>query len=136
MITVDRDAESSAYRQIAKDVRDRITSGDLRGKRRLPSEKDLQFEYGVARDTIRRAIAVLTDLGLVRAVKGRGTFIRSVSVTTAPMEPGMRIFSRAATEGELATLDLAPGSWVLVIERAGGEVEVLPAESSEIRIEQ
>ena len=136
MITVDREAESSAYRQIAKDIRDRITSGDLRGRRRLPSEKDLQFEYGVARQTIRRAIATLVELGLVRPVQGRGTFIRSLDLTTVSLEPGMRIISRPATAQERETMELDDGASVLVIERAGGEVEVLPADSTEIRVEQ
>ena len=41
----------------------------------LPSEKDLVGLFGVARDTTRRAIALLRDEGLVVTVPQRGTYV-------------------------------------------------------------
>ena len=46
-------------------------------KDRIPSEMDLAEMYQVSRITIRRALARLSDEGLIVTVLGRGTFVRS-----------------------------------------------------------
>ena len=63
-------------RQIAAWLRARIEAGEFRpGEDPLPSEKDLVDLFGVARDTARRAIAVLRDEGLVETIPQRGTYV-------------------------------------------------------------
>lgn len=62
--------------QIAAELRSRIRSGELRPRLPLPSEPTLMQEFGVARDTARKAVAVLRDEGYVTTVKGMGTFVR------------------------------------------------------------
>jgi DNA-binding GntR family transcriptional regulator len=44
-------------------------------RHRLPSEVELAQQYGVARMTVRRAVAQLRDKGLVVTVHGRGPFV-------------------------------------------------------------
>jgi len=63
------------YVQVADDIEARITSGELRPGARLPAERDLAVEYGVAYDTVRRAAALLRERGLIVTVIGRGTFV-------------------------------------------------------------
>jgi DNA-binding GntR family transcriptional regulator len=63
-------------RQIANELRQRITSGDLPAGARLPSITSLMQEYGVARNTARRALAILEDEGLIEIVHGWGSFVR------------------------------------------------------------
>jgi DNA-binding GntR family transcriptional regulator len=41
----------------------------------VPSESQLEQEFGIARGTARKAIAVLRDEGLVITVKGRGSYV-------------------------------------------------------------
>lgn len=123
--------ERSVYRAIADELRQRIEAGRYRPRMPLPSELHLQQEFGVARDTVRNAIAVLVELGLVRTIAGRGSYVRQLEVATVKPEPGMRIFARPATQAERDRLD---SDWVLVVERIDGDVEVFPAESAEIRI--
>lgn len=62
------------YRAIADDLRQRIRGGAFPDGR-LPAEATLVVEYGVARDTVRRAVAVLAAEGAVRSTHGRGHFI-------------------------------------------------------------
>ena len=69
---VNRDSPKLAYLQLADDLAARIMSGELTG--RLPAERDLAQEYGVAYGTVRRAMGVLRERGLVETVHGRGTF--------------------------------------------------------------
>ncbi len=65
------------YRQIAAWLRARIEAGEFRpGEDPLPSEKDLVDMFGVARDTARRAVAVLRDEGLVETIPQRGTYVK------------------------------------------------------------
>lgn len=63
------------YVQVADLIAARIASGELAPGSRLPAERDLAAEYGVAYDTIRRAAAVLRERGLIETVHGRGTFV-------------------------------------------------------------
>lgn len=69
---IDLDAPDPLYVQVANVLRARITDGTYTG--RMPSEAQLSDEFDLSRPTIRQALAVLADEGLVRAVRGRGTF--------------------------------------------------------------
>jgi DNA-binding GntR family transcriptional regulator len=71
---VDPDSPVLAYLQVADLLAARIESGDLKG--RMPAERDLASEFGVAYGTVRRAMEVLRERGLVESVHGRGTFVR------------------------------------------------------------
>ncbi|MEU6738381.1 GntR family transcriptional regulator [Streptosporangium sandarakinum] len=62
------------YRQIAEDVVERIRSGAIRPRRPIPSETALTQEYDVARETARRAVALLREQGWVYTVPQRGSF--------------------------------------------------------------
>lgn len=67
--------EDLAYVRVADDVAARITSGELAPGARLRSERDLAEYYEVAYGTIRRAMQVLRDRGLIETIHGRGTFV-------------------------------------------------------------
>jgi len=78
------------YRQIAEDLRRQIESGELRSGSQLPTEHDLQYRYEASRNTIRDAIKLLTQLGLVRTRAGQGTFViekMDPFITTLSMDP-------------------------------------------------
>jgi DNA-binding GntR family transcriptional regulator len=64
------------YRQLAAILRARIESGELQPERPIPSEAQIEQEFGVARATARHAVAVLRDEGLVVTVPGMGTYVR------------------------------------------------------------
>jgi GntR family transcriptional regulator len=66
-----------AYQQLAAILREQIASGELAADQMVPSETTLIQRYGIARGTVRRAIEVLRDEGLVVTVQGRGTFVTS-----------------------------------------------------------
>lgn len=70
---LDNDNVTPLFEQLAEILRDRIASGDLTG--RMPSEPTLKQDYGVSRDTVRRALAILRDAGLITSRRGRGTFV-------------------------------------------------------------
>lgn len=64
-------------RTLARLLRAPIDEGTLGPGARLPSERELASEHGVARNTAREAIRLLAEQGLVTAEHGRGVFVRS-----------------------------------------------------------
>jgi GntR family transcriptional regulator len=72
---VDKYADEPLYVQLAGILRRRIESGDLARLDPLPSESTLTQEHDVSRDTVRRAIAVLREQGLVFTIAQRGTYV-------------------------------------------------------------
>lgn len=73
---VDHMDPTPLYVQLANLLRGMIESGELAPRAPLPSESYLQQQYGVARGTVRTAVGILRDEGLVVTIGGRGTFVR------------------------------------------------------------
>jgi DNA-binding GntR family transcriptional regulator len=65
-------APRGTYRQIADDLRRRIAAGDLTPGAMVPSESALVEQHSVARGTVRSALALLEDEGLIEPVPGQG----------------------------------------------------------------
>ncbi len=65
------------YRQLADLLREAINAGTLAEGKPLPSEFTLMGEHGVSRDTVRKAVGVLRDEGLVVTVQGKGSYVAS-----------------------------------------------------------
>lgn len=63
------------YQQLAQILRDRIERGefDQVPDRKLPSEAALMNEYGLARNTVRQALGVLREAGMIETVRLRGS---------------------------------------------------------------
>ncbi len=67
---------------IALALRKRIVSGEWAELGRMPPERDLAKQFGVARNTIRRAVSLLEDDGTVSRQTGRGTFLQTEKMDT------------------------------------------------------
>lgn len=80
------------YQQIADRLRDQIDSGALQPGERLPSEPDLVRQFDASRNTVRLALALLTNQGLVVTRQGLGTFV------TEPARPFTALLSKVATQ--------------------------------------
>lgn len=52
-----------------------ITQGEFAKNDRLPSEPDLARDLGVSRSTLRQALTLLQDDGLIKIIRGKGNFI-------------------------------------------------------------
>ncbi len=90
------------WRQIADAIRLDIVGGKLANGDRLPTEALLAERFSANRHTVRRALAVLAEEGVVMAEQGRGTFVRSIKRLSYPI--GKRTRFREGLKGQAATL--------------------------------
>ena len=63
------------YQEIAEELRRRIGAGELTPGRLLPSEAELGAAYATSRITVRKALEVLREEGLVESRQGLGWFV-------------------------------------------------------------
>jgi GntR family transcriptional regulator len=75
-VTIDHDGALPVYKQLANLLRGQIERGELQPNRPIPAESRLMQIHEVGRDTVRKAIAILREEGLVIAIQGRGTFVK------------------------------------------------------------
>lgn len=66
-------------RQVFLSLREQIANGRLSRGQKLPGEEQLAETFGVSRVTVRRALDVLADSGLVERRAGSGTRVRSAA---------------------------------------------------------
>jgi GntR family transcriptional repressor for pyruvate dehydrogenase complex len=70
------------YEEIAEQIKDAILDGHLKPTERLPSERDLCEMFGVGRPTVREALRVLDNMGLIEIGAGvKGSTVKDVDIT-------------------------------------------------------
>lgn len=63
------------YLHIYNDYSARIQSGLLADGKKLPSESELAAAYGTSRETVRKALLMLSENGYIHKIKGKGSFV-------------------------------------------------------------
>jgi GntR family transcriptional regulator len=121
----------SRYAALAAALRARIVAGEWPGGTALPAEQSLAAEHGVALGTLRRAMELLAEQGMIERLHGRGTFVKQ-GLSGAPMlrffrfdaaspqPPQSRILARHTVPAPLEvarTLGCAPGEPSLRLRR-------------------
>jgi GntR family transcriptional regulator len=73
-VKIDNDSPEHPYVQLAGLLREEIRAGKMGP--RVPSIMELADQSGLSAATVKRALKLLQDEGLIYAVPGRGTFVR------------------------------------------------------------
>lgn len=68
------------YHQLKELVSEKIESGEWAPGHRLPTEAELSKEFGVSRITVRHAMQLLQNQGMLERKQGRGTFVAQPKV--------------------------------------------------------
>ena len=131
----------SLRHSLADGLRDRVVAGEFAPGDRLPGEPELARSLGVSRSSLRAAIALLEEDGLLRRMHGSGTYVTdrpllrndlsrnfgvSSMIAAMGLEPGTVDETCAAEEATAevaAALGVAEGDAVSVLRRvrtAGG----------------
>ena len=123
-----------AYIRIHDALKKQIDDGFWEIGQRLPSERDLADDYEVSRMTLRQAITLLVEEGILERRVGSGTYVASHRVqekmrgTTSFTEivrsqgktPSSQVVSyqrKPANETEIQQLQLKPSDYVVRMER-------------------
>lgn len=67
---------SKKYQMVFDDLKAKIQSSEYKNGDKLPSENMLMNVYGVSRQTIRQALAMLEKEGMLEKSQGKGSFVR------------------------------------------------------------
>ncbi|MBO3751499.1 winged helix-turn-helix transcriptional regulator [Streptosporangiaceae bacterium NEAU-GS5] len=125
---IDPSADRPVYKQLADLVRGQIERGELHPEQRLPAETDYVREFGISRDSVRRAMGLLRAEGLVTTTQ-RGSRVRPESdVDEVEVPPHVAIGSRMPTDQERREFRIEPGVPVFVLRYPDGREAVLPAD--------
>lgn len=99
----------SGYRGLADDLRRRIDAGEFAVGEKLPSVQDLMESYSLARQTVRDAIGLLADDGLVVAIERTGTVVRHRTPVHLPLSRYGQVMAPGAGGGPWETATAAQG---------------------------
>ena len=80
------------HREVARNLSERILSGELPERSLLPTERELCEAMGVSRTVIREAIQLMETRGLVRIERGRGTVVQEAHA--GPLTETLKLFLR------------------------------------------
>lgn len=113
------------YAATAAAIRAQIRSGRLQPGEQLPTERQLAQEHGVALLTLRQALQILADEGLISREHGRGTFVSDSAAPSAPPAASGSVGQHATLIGLRATpaADDNPANWEGLFRRYQGIVE-------------
>jgi DNA-binding FadR family transcriptional regulator len=100
--------------QVIDQIADRIQTGLMKEGDQLPTENELEAQFGVSRTVVREAIAELRASGFVEPIQGKGVFVRNpaksqrfiltpVEIGNIPQTLELLEF-RMAAEGEAAAI--------------------------------
>ncbi|MFZ5823929.1 MAG: GntR family transcriptional regulator [Bacillota bacterium] len=121
---LDQKSPKPLYTQLAEHFRGMIETGELKPGDQFPAELDLVQRYGVARITVRHAIADLVSEGLLMRRQGKGTFVAAPKIERA-------LVNVSSFSARLQAAGLQPSAKML-------RCEVIPAPerlAKELRIE-
>ena len=107
------------YRRVKRHILEHIGSGELAEGAQVPSENELTRTLGVSRMTAHRALRELTHEGVLRRVRGGGSYV-------AGLKPESALFEIRNIAEEIAARGGRPSADVLLLtsEKASGEAAV------------
>lgn len=95
-----RDGGTPLHAQIRDILHRQILNLPLHPGSSLPTEEELQRQFGVSRSVVRQALAGLADLGLIRRQRGRGSVVAAAPVLRRQLQRAGGLDEQAAAHGQ------------------------------------
>ncbi|BCG58817.1 trehalose operon repressor [Paenibacillus sp. URB8-2] len=76
---------ANIYWTIYNDYAEKIQNGDIPAGAKIPSESELADSYGTSRETVRKALGLLSQNGYIHKVKGKGSFVLDLGKMKFPI---------------------------------------------------
>lgn len=115
MLTADRDKmlfqkvkKKRVYHEVADQIEEAIVSGLLKPGEKLPAERELVGQFDISRRTLREALRILEQKGLIKIKIGSqgGTFIKDLTTDQISESLALLIRSKKISLRELAEFRL------------------------------
>lgn len=98
------------YKQLFEVIEQQISDGELKEGQQLMTEAELSAEYGVSRITVRKALELLVEDGILVKRQGVGAFVAERKMHRR-VEGIMGFTQNCAAEGKRPVLYCWPPSW-------------------------
>ncbi|QGK73710.1 FCD domain-containing protein [Flavobacterium sp. SLB02] len=82
--------KKSLAEEVASKLQEQISLGHYKINEKLPIEAELMKSFGVGRSSIREAMKLLANSGLLRIQQGVGTFVQEVTSIQEPMDQRLK----------------------------------------------
>ncbi len=82
---LDESSPLPLYHQLKVLLKEKIESGAWKPGKRIPSEKELASIYSTSMTTVRQAVALLTNEGLLVKKQGKGTYVATTKIQKGPI---------------------------------------------------
>jgi GntR family transcriptional regulator len=112
---IDRNSAVAVYEQIAEALQEQIEAGALKPGQKLPTEPELMAAHGVSRSTVRAALALLKQEGILTGRRAKGTFVARRELKHELNE--LRSFPEAMAAQGLV-VSLRPLAWETMLPQA------------------
>ena len=97
---LNRDGGGPLHAQIRDILHRQIVDMALSPGSSLPTEEELQRQFGVSRSVVRQALSGLSDLGLIRRQRGRGSVVAATPVLRRHVQRAGGLDEQAAAHGQ------------------------------------
>lgn len=96
--------QNRAYQDVVEQIQEAIIAGSLKPGSQLPAERELKEQFGISRGTLREALRVLEQKGLIEIRTGvtGGSIIREVNSEQLSENLGLLIRNRTVSLRDLA----------------------------------
>ena len=109
---------TSAADEVFHILHEQILSGKLKAGDKLPSQEKLAKQLGVSRATLREAMRVFENQGLIHRRQGVGTFVVPPSQI---IETGLEVLESILSQAERKDLEINVGPYTAIERDAKGE---------------
>ena len=110
-MTINRDSPIPLYYQLKNVLVDRITTGEWLPGDMLPTEEQLQKQYGLSRTTVRQALREMEFEGQISRHQGRGTFVSRPKISHSP-DPQFNLTAYLTEQGMRPGWQIISAEWV------------------------
>ncbi len=104
------------YQDIYHDLREAIVSGDIKPSAFLPSEAELVARYSCSRMTIRKAVSLLANEGVVQPIRGRGVRVISHPSDAINKEDAFRVNGLSSFTESARVIGAKPASKLFLLD--------------------
>lgn len=117
--------QSKAYQDVVDQIQELIMAGTLKAGSLLPAERELKEQFGISRGTLREALRVLEQKGLIEIRTGvaGGSMVREINSDNLSENLGLLIRNCAVSLRDLAEFreEVEGGVAALAAQRAGDD---------------